>query len=116
MAVLSEAEVLRVFVGSLDKHEHRPLYKVIVEAARQHGMAGATVLKGVRGFGARGQVHAAKLLRVSENLPVVVEIVDTPERIEAFLPEVRAITPDGLVTVKKARMVKCRRKECQERL
>jgi hypothetical protein len=99
MALPSEAEVLRVYLSELDKHGHRPLYEVIVERARKRGLAGATVLRGVMGFGQNKRPQAAKILRVSEDLPVVVEIVDKPERIEAFLPDLNDVIQQGLVVV-----------------
>jgi len=99
MALPSEAEVLRVYLGELDKHGHRPLYEVIVEKARKRGLAGATVVRGVMGFGQSKRLQVAKALRLSEDLPVVIEIVDKPERIEAFLPDLDQLIEDGLVTL-----------------
>lgn len=99
-----EAELLRIFVGETDKHSGRPLYEVIVEEARKRGMAGATVLRGTLGFGAASHLHTAKILRLSEDLPVVVEIVDKPARIAAFLPELDGMLGNGLVTSEKVRV------------
>jgi len=99
-----EAELLRVFIGETDKYDGRPAYERIVEEARKRGMAGATVLRGALGFGAASHLHTAKILRLSEDLPVVIEIVDTPERIAAFLPEVDRILDNGLVTSEKVRV------------
>ena len=95
----SEAQLLRIFIGESDKHQHRPLYEVIVEEARRRGMAGATVLKGILGFGADSRMHTAKILRLSEDMPIVIEIVDTPERIAAFLPDLDKMITEGLVTL-----------------
>ena len=105
MHLPSEAELLRIFLGEGDKHGHRPLYEVLVEEARRRGMAGATVLRGVMGFGAHSRMHTAKILRLSEDLPMVVEIVDTPERIEAFLPYLDSMISEGLVTLEKVRVL-----------
>ncbi len=100
-----ESELLRIFIGEGDKHPGRPLYEAVVEAARRRGMAGATVLRGTLGFGAASRIHTAKILRLSEDLPMVVEIVDKPERIAEFLPELDAIVGDGLVTLEKVRVL-----------
>ena len=105
-----EAELLRIFIGESDKHNGRPLYEVIVESARERGMAGATVLRGLMGFGANSRMHTAKILRLSEDLPMVVEIVDTPERIAAFLPQLDTMIGEGLVTLEKIRVIAYRHK------
>ena len=105
MELPHEAELLRRFIGESDKHTGRPLYEVIVESARQRGMAGATVLRGVMGFGANSRMHTAKILRLSEDLPMVIEIVDKPERIAEFLPELDSMIGEGLVTLEKIRVV-----------
>jgi hypothetical protein len=99
MKTQAQAQLLRIYLSELDKHSHRPLYEVIVEMARKRGLAGATVLRGVMGFGQSKRLQAAKILRVSEDLPVVVEIVDKPERIEAFLPDLNDMIQQGLVVV-----------------
>ncbi|EFL51932.1 protein of unknown function DUF190 [Solidesulfovibrio fructosivorans JJ]] len=98
MTEYAEVEVLRVYCGESDRSDGRPVYEVIVEEARRHGAAGATVLRGVLGFGAGSLVHTAKLLRLSEDLPMVVEIVDRPERIEAVLPRIEGVIKGGLIT------------------
>jgi uncharacterized protein len=105
MKLPSEAELLRIFIGESDKHGGRPLYEAIVEDARRRGMAGATVLRGTLGFGASSHIHTAKILRLSEDLPMVIEIVDTPERIAAFLPDLDAMMVDGMVTLEKVRLI-----------
>jgi PII-like signaling protein len=105
MKLPSEAQLLRIFIGESDKHRGRPLYEAIVEEARRRGMAGATVLRGTLGFGANSRIHTAKILRLSEDLPMVVEIVDTPERIEAFLPDLDAMIGEGLVTLEKVQVI-----------
>jgi PII-like signaling protein len=105
MKLPSEAERLRIYVDETDKFEGRPLYEVIVEQARRRGMAGATVMRGALGFGAHSRIHTAKILRLSEDLPMIVEIVDKPERIAEFLPELDAMIGEGLVTVDKVRVI-----------
>ncbi|KFI22044.1 DUF190 domain-containing protein [Nitrosococcus oceani] len=101
----SEAELLRVFIGESDKYQGRPLYEVVVEEARRCGLAGATVLRGTLGFGANSRIHTAKILRLSEDLPMVVEIVDQPERIAAFLPELDVLIKEGLVTLERVQVI-----------
>ncbi len=92
------AELLRVFIGEEDKYKHKPLYEAIVEQARERGMAGGTVLKGCMGFGANSRMHTSKLLRISEDMPIIVEIIDKPERIAEFIPILDSIMEEGLVT------------------
>lgn len=105
MNLPAEAELLRVFIGESDKRGGRPLYEVIVEEARRRGLAGATVLRGTLGFGANSRIHTAKILRLSEDLPMVIEIVDAPERIAAFLPDLDAMIGEGLVTLERVRLI-----------
>jgi len=105
MKIPTEAELLRIFIGESDKHQGRALYEVIVEAARRKGLAGATVLRGTLGFGANSRIHTAKILRLSEDLPMVIEIVDAAERIEEFLPELDDLIGEGLVTLEKVRVI-----------
>jgi uncharacterized protein len=105
MNLPSEAELLRIFIGESDQQHGRPLYELIVEDARRRGMAGATVLRGIQGFGATSVIHTAKILRLSEDLPLVIEIVDKPERIAEFLPDLDKLITDGLVTLEKVRVI-----------
>ena len=105
MHLPSEAELLRIFIGESDKHEHRPLYEAIVQLARKKGLAGATVLRGTMGFGADSRMHTAKILRLSEDLPIVIEIVDKPERIAELLPEIDGMIEEGMVTLEKVRVI-----------
>jgi uncharacterized protein len=105
MKLPAEAQLLRIFIGESDKFRGRPLYEKIVEAARTRGMAGATVLRGVLGYGASSRMHTAKLLHLSEDLPMVVEIVDAPEQIAAFLPELDAMITEGLITLEKVNVI-----------
>jgi len=97
--------LLRVFVGENDKHGHIPLYEAVVLKARESGLAGATVLRGLMGFGRHSVLHTAKILRLSEDLPMIVEIVDSLEKIEAFLPHLDRMIRDGLVTLERVRVI-----------
>jgi PII-like signaling protein len=100
-----EAELLRVFVGTEQKYRHKPLYEAIVLAARERHLAGATVLHGSMGYGAASRIHTSKILRISEDLPIVVEIVDTPQKIEAFVPVVDSMMEKGLITVETVKVI-----------
>jgi len=103
-----EGTLLRIFVGESDRWHGKPLYEVIVERARAEGLAGATVLRGLEGFGAHSRVHTSRILRLSEDLPVVIEIVDRPERIEAILPALDELVAEGLVTLERVRVISYR--------
>jgi len=105
MKIPEEGYLLRVFVGESDKHGHVPLYEAIVSKARETGLAGATVLRGVMGFGLHSVMHTAKILRLSEDLPMIIEIVDSLEKIEAFLPILDTMVPEGLVTLEQVRVI-----------
>ncbi|MFP4446349.1 MAG: DUF190 domain-containing protein [Desulfosudaceae bacterium] len=105
MKLPSEASLLRIFIGESDKHDGRPLCEVIVKEARKQGLAGATAMRGFLGFGANSRIHTSKVLRLSEDLPVVVEIVDREEKIAAFLPELDKIIGEGLITLEKVRVI-----------
>jgi PII-like signaling protein len=96
-----EGHLLRIFIGENDKHAGIPLYDWIVKQAREHGLAGATVLRGLEGFGAHSRLHTAKILRQSTDLPIVVEIVDTREKIESFVPTIDEAITEGMVTIEK---------------
>jgi PII-like signaling protein len=104
MVLPEEGSLLRIFIGESDKHEGMPLYEWIVRKAREQGVAGATVVRGLEGFGARSRVHTAKILRLSTDLPVVVEIVDTLQKIEAFLPVVDHAILEGLATLERVQI------------
>lgn len=107
-----ESELLRIFVGEADSEKGKPLYELIVEEARKRGMAGATVLRGIMGFGAKSRIHTAKILRLSEDLPIVVEIVDRPEKINAFVEEwLDFHIKEGMITLEKARVIAYRYEE-----
>ena len=101
MTLPDEGKLLRIFIGENDKHEGLPLFEWIVRTAREQGLAGATVLRGLEGFGAHSRLHTAKILRLSSDLPVIVEIVDTEEKIETFLPLIDEAIGEGLATVEK---------------
>ncbi|NLI98926.1 DUF190 domain-containing protein [bacterium] len=105
MQLPKEAEMLRIFIGENDKKSGKPLYELIVEEARKQGMAGATVMRGVMGFGADSRIHTAKVLRLSEDLPIVIEIVDTVDKIEAFIPFLDGVVLEGLITIEKMRVL-----------
>ena len=101
MNLPEEGCLLRIFVGEADRHEARPLYEWIVLRARAEGLAGATVLRGLMGYGAHSRMHTFKIERLSLDLPIVVEIVDTRERLEAFLDAIDGAIGDGLATLEK---------------
>jgi len=101
MTLPRDGKLLRIFIGENDRHEGHPLYEWIVRKARESGLAGATVLRGLEGFGARSRLHTTKILRLSTDLPIVVEIVDTEEKIEAFLPLIDEAVGEGLATLEK---------------
>jgi PII-like signaling protein len=105
MTLPRDAMLLRVFIGEDDKYEGRPLYEVFVLKAREARLAGATVLRGPMGFGHSSQLHTTKILRLSTDLPIIIEIVDTEENIKAFLPTLDAIMPSGLVTLEKVQVL-----------
>jgi len=105
MNLPEDGYLLRVFVGESDRCGHRPLYEAIVLKAREAGLAGATVLRGVMGFGRHSLIHTTKILRLSEDLPMVVEIVDSREKIEAFLPALDELITDGLVTLERVNVI-----------
>jgi uncharacterized protein len=98
----AEGSLLRIFIGEGDRHEGRPLYEWLVLRARAEGVAGATVLRGVMGYGATSRLHTFKIERLSEDLPIVLEFVDTREKLEAFLSVVDSVVAEGLATLEKA--------------
>jgi len=104
MTLPSEGSLLRIFIGESDRHAGMLLYEWIVRTARQQGLAGATVLRGVEGFGARSRVRTAKILDLSTDLPIVIEIVDTLEKIDAFLPVIDGAISDGMATVERVQI------------
>lgn len=110
MKITGEGKLLRIFIGEADRFEGQPLYEALVRKARELGLAGATVWRGIEGFGARSRIHTAKVLRLSEDLPILIEIVDSEDNIRAVLPALDAIMEacggGGLVTLEKAEIIK----------
>ncbi len=111
MKLPQEGMLLRIFVGESDVHQGKALYEQIVLKARELNLAGATVLRGIMGFGADSRMHTAKLLRLSEDLPVVIEIVDTEENLNKILPFLDEVVVEGLITLEKVRVIKYRHKD-----
>jgi len=108
MILPREGCLLRVFIGESDRHEGMPLYEWLVRRARERGLAGATVLRGLEGFGAKSRLHTAKILRLSSDLPIVVEIVDTEAAIHEFLPVLDAMVTEGLITLETVQVLRYR--------
>jgi PII-like signaling protein len=110
MKITGEGKLLRIFIGESDRCQGRPLYSALVEKAHELGLAGATVWRGIEGYGARSRIHTAKILRLSEDLPVIVEIVDSDEKVRAALPDLDALIETagsgGLITLEKAEIIK----------
>ena len=105
MQIPRDAVLLRVFLGEDDKFQRVPLYEAIVLKAREMHLAGATVLRGAMGFGHSSRLHTTKILRLSQDLPLIIEIVDSADKIEAFLPELDRMMSDGLVTLEKVQVL-----------
>jgi PII-like signaling protein len=105
MQIPTDAVLLRIFLGESDRWEHKPLYEAIVLKARELHLAGATVLRGPMGFGKTSHLHTAKILRLSMDLPLIIEIVDSEEKINAFLPVLDGMMGGGLVTLEKVKVV-----------
>jgi PII-like signaling protein len=105
MKIEGTAKLVRIFLGESDRWKNQPLYVAIVEEMRRAGLAGATVFKGVLGFGGHSVVHAARILDMSSDLPIVIELVDSEERIAAFLPTLDAMVAEGLVTMEKVEVI-----------
>lgn len=101
METIEDGRLLRIFVGEDDRHDGVPLYEAILRLLREEGMAGTTVLRGIAGFGRSSVVHSSHLLRMSEDLPIVIECVDTAERVEAVLPALDALIDEGLITLER---------------
>ena len=105
MQIPTQAVLLRIFIGENDRSEGRPLYEAIVLKAREMHLAGATVLRGPMGFGASSRLHTTKILRLSEDLPLVIEIVDSEDKINGFLPMLDAMMSSGLITLEKVQVL-----------
>jgi PII-like signaling protein len=95
----------RIYIGESDTHNGRPLYEEIVRLLRDRGLAGATVLRGIEGFGAKAHLHTSRILRLSEDLPVLIEVVDQDDRVRAVLPELDALVADGLITLEPVEVI-----------
>ena len=106
MRVLDGEQVLmRIFIGEADKHQHKPLYQALVELFRREKLACATVLRGIVGFGAKSHLHTTHILRLSQDLPIVVEVVDSRENIDRVMPQIDEIVREGLITMEKVRVL-----------
>jgi PII-like signaling protein len=108
MKLPQEGQLLRIFIGESNRHDGRPLYESIVLKARSLNLAGATVLRGIMGYGANSRLHTAKILRLSEDMPIVVEVVDTQKNIEKLLPFLDKVVGEGLITIENIRVIKYR--------
>ncbi len=108
MNLPEDAVMLRIYVGEQDMHGHVPLYEALVMKARELNIAGATVMRGVMGYGASSRIHTTKVLRLSEDMPMVVELVDTEERLQTFLPILNEMVSGGLVTMERIRVKRYR--------
>ena len=108
MKIPENGQLLRVFIGESDQWHGKPLYEALVLKAREVGLAGATMLRGLMGYGANSRIHTAKLLRLSEDLPVIVEIVDSEEKITNFLPVIDEMVQEGLVTLENIKVIQYR--------
>src|SRR6185503_16432052 len=104
-----EANLLRIFVNESDRWEGRPLYEMIIRAAKEAGLSGATALRGIEGYGVSGRVHTVKVLHLSEDVPIVIEILDSAERIAKLLPRLDAVVAEGAMSLEKIHLVTYRR-------
>ena len=114
MEVPRESMLLRIFIGESDRWNHKPLYEAIVLKAREMHLGGATVLRGPMGFGKSSRMHTAKILRLSMDLPIVIEIVDSEERIQSFLPALEEMMSGGMVTLERVQVIEYRHVERAE--
>lgn len=105
MRIDGPALLVRIYIGEADHHEGKPLYQAIVELLRARGLAGATVLRGIEGYGANARLHTTRLLRLSEDLPLLIEVVDQEDRMRAILPELDEMIGDGLITLEKVEVL-----------
>jgi len=108
MKLQEEGQLVRVFVGEDDTYGGKPLYEAIVLKARELNLAGATVLRGIMGFGANSRLHTTKILRLSEDMPIVIEMVDTEEKINEILPFLNEAVTEGMITIEKIKVLKYR--------
>jgi uncharacterized protein len=105
MKIPADGKLLRIFIGENDRWEGKPLWEEIILLARKMGMSGATAIKGFMGFGCKSHMHTAKILRLSEDLPIIVELVDSEEKINAFIPHLDEMVKEGLITLEKAQVI-----------
>jgi len=105
MRIEGEGKLLRIFIGESDQWHGKPLYEAIVERVNSEGLAGATVLRGIEGFGASTRIHTSRILRLAEDLPVVIEIVDTEDRIDRVLPILDEMVGEGMITVERVHII-----------
>lgn len=110
MKIPENGMLLRIFIGESDRFDGKPMYEHIVMLARKNNIAGATVLRGIMGYGAASRVHSTKVLRLSEDLPIIIEIVDSEEKIQNFIPLLDEIVKEGLITLEKANVIRYRSK------
>lgn len=106
--LIGEQVLMRIFIGESDRYEHKPLYEALVELLRNEGFAGATVLRGISGFGANRVYHSQKLLDLSADLPLIVEVVDSQENFDAIMPRLDAMMGGGMITLEKATVIRYR--------
>lgn len=111
MRIEGIGKLLRIFIGETDQYHRKPLYEAIVQRAREEGLAGATVLRGIEGFGRSSHLHTSRILRLSEDLPIVIEIVDREDRVNTFLPIVEEMVGDGLITMENVQVIAYRGSE-----
>lgn len=114
MRLQGEGKLLRIFIGESDTWHGKPLYQAIVQRLREEGLAGATVIRGIEGFGAKSHLHTSRILRLSEDLPLLIEVVDEVARIDAVLPMLDEMVGDGLVTLERVEVVHYRANDVPE--
>ncbi len=114
MKIEGQGKLLRIYIGESDRWEGAPLYQAIVRRLREEGLAGATVIRGIEGFGAHSRLHTARILRLSEDLPLLIEVVDSEERIRRVLPMLEGMIPEGLVTLESVEILAYRAGKSEE--
>ena len=114
MKIEGEGKLVRIFIGESDHHGRKPLYQAIVELLRSEGLAGATVLRGIEGFGAGSRLHTHRILRLAEDLPIVIEVVDRTDRIDEVLPKLDSMVKEGMVTVERVEVIAYRTSESED--
>ncbi|MEC9488771.1 MAG: DUF190 domain-containing protein [Halanaerobium sp.] len=105
MEIEGKGKLLKIFIGEDDHYQHEPLYHAIIKVLKENGMAGGTVIKGIEGFGANSRIHSARILRLSEDLPVMIEVVDRAEKIASILPLLREMVNDGLIVIQDCEVI-----------